>query len=86
LKEAVKQILSDTVLKAKFEEIATEVKTKQQEVATCTLEKVREMNPEIANTLNPIIPPNESLKWADVFKSVSIAGMKIFLSIKEVAV
>jgi predicted ATP-dependent endonuclease of OLD family len=74
LKEAVKQILSDTALKAKFEEIATEVKTKLQDVATRTLEKVREMNPEIANTLNPIIPTTESLKWADVFKTVSITG------------
>jgi predicted ATP-dependent endonuclease of OLD family len=74
LKEAVKQILSDTALKAKFEEIATEVKTKLQDVATRTLEKVREMNPEIANTLNPIIPSTESLKWSDVFKSVSITG------------
>ena len=74
LKEAVKQILSDTALKAKFEEIATEVKTKLQDVATRTLEKVREMNPEIANTLNPVIPTTESLKWAEVFKTVSITG------------
>jgi predicted ATP-dependent endonuclease of OLD family len=74
LKEAVKQILNDTALKAKFEDIATEVKNKLQDVATRTLEKVREMNPEIANTLNPVIPTTESLKWADVFKSVSIAG------------
>jgi len=74
LKEAVKQILNDTALKAKFEDIATEVKTKLQDVATRTLEKVREMNPEIANTLNPVIPTTESLKWADVFKTVSITG------------
>ena len=73
LKEAVKQILNDTALKAKFEEIATEVKTKLQDVATRTLEKVREMNPEIANTLNPVIPTTES-KWVDVFKGVSIVG------------
>jgi AAA15 family ATPase/GTPase len=32
------------------------------------------MNPEIANSLNPVIPPAESLKWNDVFKSVSISG------------
>ncbi len=35
---------------------------------------IREMNPEIANSLNPIIPPSEILKWADVFKNVSITG------------
>lgn len=74
LKEAVKQILNDTSLKTKFDEIATEVKTKLQDVATRTLAKIQEMNPEIASSLNPIIPATESLKWADVFKSVSITG------------
>lgn len=74
LKEAVKQILNDTILKQKFAEIALEVENKLREVSTRTLEKVREMNPEIANSLNPIIPPVESLKWTDVFKSVSITG------------
>jgi AAA15 family ATPase/GTPase len=38
------------------------------------LEKIQEMNPEIANSLNPVIPAMDSLKWGDVFKSVSIAG------------
>ncbi|MDR1848218.1 MAG: ATP-binding protein [Bacteroidales bacterium] len=74
LKEAVKQILSDTALKTKFNEIATEVKTKLKDVSAKTLEKLREMNPEIANSLNPVIPETESLKWAEVFKTVSIAG------------
>ncbi|MDR0919758.1 MAG: ATP-binding protein [Oscillospiraceae bacterium] len=74
LKEAVKQILNDTALKQKFEEIATEVKTKLQDVATRTLDKIQEMNPEIANTLNPVIPSAKDLKWGDVFKYVSIAG------------
>ena len=32
------------------------------------------MNPDIASSLNPIIPNSSSLKWADVFKSVSITG------------
>tara|TARA_B100000809_G_scaffold178239_1_gene175824 strand:- start:8152 stop:8319 length:168 start_codon:yes stop_codon:yes gene_type:complete len=32
------------------------------------------MNPEIANSLTPIIPSPESLKWIDFFKSVSITG------------
>jgi predicted ATP-dependent endonuclease of OLD family len=74
LKEAVRQILNDASLKIKFDEIATEVKNKLQDVATRTLEKIQEMNPEIANSLNPIIPATESLKWTDVFKSVSITG------------
>lgn len=74
LKEAVKQILNDSALKAKFDDIATEVKTKLQDVASRTLAKIQEMNPEIASSLNPVIPATESLKWTDVFKSVSIAG------------
>lgn len=74
LKEAVKQILNDAPLRTKFDEIATEVKNKLQDVATRTLAKIQEMNPEIANSLNPVIPATDSLKWTDVFKSVSIAG------------
>lgn len=74
LKEAVKQILNDATLKTRFDEIAAEVKNKLQDVATRTLTKIQEMNPEIANSLNPVIPATESLKWIDVFKSVSIAG------------
>lgn len=74
LKEAVKQILNDATLRTKFDEIATEVKNKLQDVATRTLAKIQEMNPEIANSLNPVIPATDSLKWADVFKTVSIAG------------
>src|SRR5690606_22426257 len=60
--------------KIKFEEIATEVKNKLQDVAMRTLSKIKEMNPEIANSLNPVIPATESLKWTDVFKNVSITG------------
>jgi len=74
LKEAVRQILDDNDLKQKFTEIATEVENKLKEVARRTLDKIREMNPDIASSLNPVIPPAQSLKWNDVFKSVSIAG------------
>ena len=74
LKQAVKQILNDAVLKVKFEEIANEVKSNLQKVATRTLEKIKEMNPEIAISLKPLIPATDNLKWAEVFKSVSITG------------
>lgn len=74
LKEAVRQILDDHDLKQKFTEIATVVENKLSEVAERTLDKIREMNPEIANSLSPVIPPAQSLKWNDVFKNVSIAG------------
>ena len=74
LKTAVKQILSDTELQATLEEIAYEVENKLKEVADRTLTKLREMDPEIAASLKPVIPSAESLKWQDVFKNVSISG------------
>ena len=74
LKEAVRQIISDEDLKAKFEEIASQVQSHLNDVAERTLKKLDEMNPELAKSLNPVIPSAESLKWADVFKNVSITG------------
>jgi predicted ATP-dependent endonuclease of OLD family len=74
LKEAVKQILSTNDIKVKFNTIALEVEAKLREVSQRTLAKLREMNPDIASSLNPVIPPSDSLKWTDVFKSVSISG------------
>jgi len=76
LKEAVRQILNDNNIKNKFNEIATEVEKYLREVSKITLEKLKEMNPEVANSLNPVIPSAENLKWADVFKNVSISGDK----------
>ena len=32
------------------------------------------MDPAVANSLNPVIPTADKLKWADVFKAVSISG------------
>lgn len=74
LKEAVKQILKDSDLKQKFGEIEKEVQTQLNDVAKRTLEKIEEMNPELAGSLTPIIPSTENLKWAEVFKNVSISG------------
>ncbi len=74
LKEAVKQILMDPSLKATLSKVADEVTTKLKEVSSRTLDKLREMDSDIAESLNPVIPPVESLKWQDVFKSVSITG------------
>ena len=55
LKTAVKQILSDTELQATLAEVAVEVENKLKEVADRTLTKLREMDPAIAASLNPII-------------------------------
>lgn len=43
-------------------------------MAARTLTKLQELNPAIAKSLDPQIPDPSSLKWADVFKSVSISG------------
>lgn len=74
LKEAVKEIFSDETILDKLTEVANEVRNKLQTVTSATLAKIGEMNPEIAQTLNPSIPSVESLKWADVFKNVSITS------------
>ncbi len=74
LKLAVQEILKDQRLAQLLNEVANEVETKLQEVVANTLEKLNEMNPEVANSLNPVIPSPDSLKWVDVFKSVSITG------------
>lgn len=73
MKLAVQEILKDAELKASLDKVAEEVEKKLNEVAAKTLEKLKEMNPEIAESLTPIIPSPDSLKWLDVFKSVSIA-------------
>lgn len=74
LQEAVKQILSEERLQEELAAIAMEVERKLEEVSSRTLEKLREMSPEVANSLNPVIPSASSLKWSDVFKKVSISG------------
>lgn len=74
LKLAVKEILKDATLVNSLDTIAEEVNRKLCEVSDNTLAKLQEMNPDIADNLRPVIAPSKSLKWADVFKNVSIAG------------
>lgn len=74
LKAAVKEILSDNTLQQKLKEVADTVNTKLNDVAKRTLAKLRDMDPAIAQTLLPVIPSSESLKWPDVFKNVSITS------------
>ncbi|CAG4988121.1 hypothetical protein DYBT9275_05334 [Dyadobacter sp. CECT 9275] len=74
LKEAVKQIMADATITALLADVAERVEQRLIDVSNSTLEKLREMNPEVASSLKPIIPPANALKWADVFKSVSITG------------
>lgn len=81
LHAAVKEILQDEDISRTLDHVAGIVEGKLQEVATRTLEKLREMSPDIANTLSPVIPPASSLKWADVFKSVTISGDESICSV-----
>ena len=74
LKEAVKQIINDEELQQTLASVAGIVETKLKEVSSRTLEKLREMDPAVANSLNPVIPTADKLKWVDVFKAVSISG------------
>lgn len=72
LKEAVKIIMSNSIIEQKCNEIALAVSEELQNVANATLTKLREMNPELADSLHARIPTSAELKWSDVFKSVSI--------------
>lgn len=74
MKLAVQEILKDPSLIDSLNRVAQRVDEKLKEVAESTLEKLKEMSPDIANSLTPVIPSPESLKWADVFKNVSITG------------
>ena len=74
LKQAVKQILNEESIQRTLSEVADTVRERIQEVSDRTLDKIKEMDADIANSLTPIIPQTETLKWADVFKNVSISG------------
>lgn len=71
---AVKEILGDPQIQAELAQITDTVKARLDQVAQRTLEKLGEMNPAIANSLDPQLPDFASLKWPDVFKNVSITG------------
>ena len=73
MKLAVQEILRNEELKSTLDGVAQQIKDKLEKVADNTLEKLNEMNPEIANSLKPVIPSTESLKWAEVFRNVTIS-------------
>ena len=73
---AVKEIISDPSIQASLAKVADTVKTRLDKVASQTLAKLKELNPDIASSLNPQIPDHSSLKWGDVFKNVAISGDK----------
>lgn len=70
LKSAIEQILSSDTVKRDLENISEQVTSKLKEVADGTLEKLKEINPNLANTLESRIP--DKLDWKKVFNGVSI--------------
>lgn len=74
LKEAVKVILSDHEIQKTLNEVSNKVQDKLRSVAERTLNKLEEVDEDIATELKPEIPDSDKLKWQDVFKSVSISG------------
>lgn len=71
---AVREILGTPEIQSALSNVAETVKARLNDVATRTLDKLREMNPSIANSLEPQLPDSANLKWIDVFKNVSIEG------------
>lgn len=61
MKEAVKIIMSNSKIEQKCDEIASAVSEELQNVANATLEKLREMNPELADSLHARIPSSAEL-------------------------
>lgn len=74
IKNVANQILSEETIQKQLDNIANIVTDALKKVTDKTLEKIHEMNPELAVSLNPNIPDSSSLKWGDVFKNVSISG------------
>lgn len=74
LKLAVKEILKKEEIQNKLQDVAKEVEEISSRVASSTLEKLQELNPDIAKQLKPNIPAASELKWYDVFKKISITS------------
>lgn len=74
LKIATKTVLNEPALQQSLEDIYSRVSQELKTVADGTLKKLKEIDDKVANSLHPVVPALQDLKWADVFKKVSIAG------------
>ena len=74
LKLAVAQFFQNAELQETLNCVATQVEQKLKEVSDRTLAKLREMDPNVADSLKPIIPQATNLKWAKVFDGVSLSA------------
>ncbi len=71
MKIAIKKLLRTNAVKNKLEEIKDEVEKNIVEIANDTIEKLKEMNPEVAKELKPKMPEP---KWENVFKGITISS------------
>jgi predicted ATP-dependent endonuclease of OLD family len=74
MRVAVREILGDPAIRANLREVEEKVRARLEDVAKRTLQKLHDLNPQLAASLDPQIPDSDALKWADVFKSVGISG------------
>lgn len=74
LKLAVAQFFQDAELQETLNHVAEQVEQKLRKVSGRTLEKLRDMDPGVADDLKPVIPPVTSVKWAKVFDGVSLTA------------
>ena len=74
MKSAAEQFLKSAELQKQLGEIAVKVREQLQDVADRTMEALKRMDPKVAERLKPVIPSVDKLKWADVFKNVSVTG------------
>lgn len=72
MKLAVKQLMARNDVVDLCNQITAIVTSELNRVAANTLGKLQQIDPRTANSLTPSIPSVQNLKWADVFKSVSI--------------
>lgn len=71
LRSAVKNLMKEDEIFDRLDEISKLVKARVEDVASRTLEKLREMSGDVANTLHPVLP---APKLEDMFKGISITG------------
>ena len=74
MKEAVKIIMGDASIRNECNDIAQKVTEELRKVTDATLAKLRDMNREVADSLDANIPPVEELKWTSVFNSVTLSN------------
>lgn len=74
LKAALQELTHEESIHSKLNEIAISVRLRLETVAKRTLEKLKELDPDLAQRIDPVIPKPEDLKLTDIFKNVSIAG------------